>query len=49
MKKSTLKKLSLCRETLRFLTDEQARLAEGGAAYQPKIPPTSDSERICCA
>ncbi len=52
MKKMTPKKLVLSRETLRYLTAEQARAALGDGpiiAREPDIPWTSDSAKVCCA
>jgi hypothetical protein len=48
--KKTPKKLALSRETLRRLTDEQARGIRGGTQtpFCPP-PPTSDSVHVCCA
>jgi hypothetical protein len=53
MKKTTPKKLVLCRETLRQLSHEQIRQAAGGDTTLLNCPPppaTSDSfNRCCCA
>jgi len=50
MKKMTPKKLVLSRETLRYLTAEQAKEALGQGTYIERDPPwTSDSAKICCA
>ena len=50
MKKMTPKKLVLSRETLRYLTAEQAKAALGEGPYiDREIPWTSDSAKICCA
>ena len=56
MKKTSLKKLTLSRETLRYLNAEQTRAALGGTlvgdaspipTLEP-IPLTGDSKRECC-
>ena len=54
MKKKTPMKLMLSRETLRRLTSEQIQLALGGTRgtvdqLPQDPPPTSDSQKICCA
>lgn len=49
MKKLGIKKMTLTRETLRKLTDDQVREAEGGFVAREDIPWTSDSVKICCA
>jgi len=54
MKKQPQKKLVLCRETVRRLSNEQIRRAEGGGDTSflncPPPPATSDSvNRCCCA
>ena len=50
MKKTTPKKLTLSRETLRELTDKQTKAVEGGVGpYQDvPMPITSDSVNACC-
>ncbi|HEX9943927.1 MAG TPA: class I lanthipeptide [Thermoanaerobaculia bacterium] len=50
MKKTTPKKLTLSRETLRDLTDLQTKAVQGGVGdYQnAPIPITSDSINACC-
>lgn len=53
MKKKTMTKMTLSRETLRRLTPEEIQLASGGLDRQPGFkvdyPPTSDSRVVCCA
>jgi len=49
MKKTAPKKMTLSRETLRKLTDEQAAAAQGGLFAQKEPPLTSDSRNVCCA
>jgi hypothetical protein len=49
MKKTAPKKMTLSRETLRRLTEEQAKAAQGGLFVERDPPWTSDSQKICCA
>jgi hypothetical protein len=44
MKKTSPKKLTLARETLGALTDQDMKAILGGA-----VPDTSDSKNACCA
>ena len=48
MKKVNPKKLSLSRETVGKLTDEQTRAIKGGVADLQDYPITSDSVHACC-
>jgi hypothetical protein len=50
--KKNRKKLQLSRETLTTLELEQSLLAagyHGSIVWQPQLPATSDSVKICCA
>jgi hypothetical protein len=51
VKKRTLHKLTLFRETLRRLTEEEARAAQGGSDFESQDWTTGarDSKPNCCA
>jgi hypothetical protein len=49
MKKYTPKKLTLSRETLHLLADEQIRVAGAGRSYLCDPPTMTDTQQHCCA